>query len=123
MYVFFYFLNILFNLSFSTKRLLLSMLEIPGAIVMVAFSPIRHLDRHSSSICFAFQSLVPYMVRIDRNYYYHADNHVFTGEADLVLPYVIVGDEAFPLCDQMMRPYPGRNLPGKNCTYNNCFTM
>ena len=29
------------------------------------------------------------------------------------LPYVIIGDEAFPLRTYMMRPYPGKNLPGK----------
>lgn len=30
------------------------------------------------------------------------------------LPYVIVGDEAFPLKSYMLRPYPGRYLPGTN---------
>ena len=29
------------------------------------------------------------------------------------LPYVIVGDEAFPLCNYLLRPYPDRHLPGK----------
>ena len=33
-----------------------------------------------------------------------------TSEPDL--PYVIVGDEAFPLREIMLRPYPGHNLPG-----------
>ena len=32
-------------------------------------------------------------------------------------PYVIVGDEGFPLRMNMLRPYPGRNLPGKNTSY------
>ena len=29
------------------------------------------------------------------------------------LPFVFVGDEAFPLRNYMMRPIPGKNLPGK----------
>ena len=33
-----------------------------------------------------------------------------TGQPDI--PFVIVGDEAFPLKNYMMRLYPGRNLPG-----------
>ena len=32
------------------------------------------------------------------------------------LPYVIVGDEAFPLKNYLLRPYPGRNLSGNDCT-------
>ena len=32
------------------------------------------------------------------------------GTADL--PYIFVGDEAFPLRTNMLRPYPGKHLPG-----------
>ena len=32
-------------------------------------------------------------------------------------PYVIVGDEAFPLRENMLRPYPGRNLPGSQLLF------
>lgn len=34
------------------------------------------------------------------------------------LPYIIVGDEAFPLKPYMMRPYPGRNLPENQAVFN-----
>ena len=30
------------------------------------------------------------------------------------LPYVMVGDEAFPLRNYLLHPYPGHHLPGKN---------
>ncbi|KAG0712999.1 Protein ALP1-like [Chionoecetes opilio] len=34
------------------------------------------------------------------------------------LPYVFVGDEAFPLKPQLMRPYPGKNLSDKKKIFN-----
>ena len=34
------------------------------------------------------------------------------GTTQCELPYVIVGDEAFPLRTNMLRPYPGRYLTG-----------
>ena len=42
------------------------------------------------------------------NYIYN-----FKDTAQPDLPFVFVGDEAFPLRNYMMRPFPGRNLPGK----------
>ena len=40
------------------------------------------------------------------------------------LPYVIVGDEAFPLKSYMLRPYPGRFLPGmKKQFISSCFAQ
>lgn len=37
---------------------------------------------------------------------------------DIQVPYVIVADEAFPLKDYMMRPYPGDNLDDRKRNFN-----
>ena len=34
------------------------------------------------------------------------------------MPYVIVGDEAFPLLRNLMRPFPGRSCPRAQMVYN-----
>ena len=34
------------------------------------------------------------------------------GTTEPELPYVIIGDEAFPLRNYLLQPYPGRRLPG-----------
>ena len=41
-----------------------------------------------------------------------------TGTSEPSLPYVIVGDEAFPLKTNLLRPYPGRNLPEPQAVFN-----
>ena len=38
--------------------------------------------------------------------------------SDVVLPYVIVADDAFPLKDHIMKPYPMRNLSKEQRIYN-----
>ena len=35
------------------------------------------------------------------------------GTTNPALPFVMVGDEAFPLRENMLRPFPGCNLPGQ----------
>ncbi|XP_077263980.1 uncharacterized protein LOC143898401 [Temnothorax americanus] len=36
----------------------------------------------------------------------------------ILLPYVLVGDEAFPLTEYMMRPYPGKDMTLEKRLYN-----
>ena len=36
----------------------------------------------------------------------------------IILPYVFVGDEGFPLRKDLMRPFPGKNLPNKEAIFN-----
>ncbi|KAB0790682.1 hypothetical protein PPYR_14874 [Photinus pyralis] len=38
--------------------------------------------------------------------------------SEVVLPYFLVGDEAFPLKEYIMRPYPGRNLNDQQKIFN-----
>lgn len=37
---------------------------------------------------------------------------------DTAVPYCFVGDEAFPLLPNLLRPYPGRNLPLDRAIFN-----
>lgn len=40
------------------------------------------------------------------------DPSPLAGTEEPSLPYVMVGDEAFPLRNYLLRPYPGHHLPG-----------
>ena len=42
----------------------------------------------------------------------------FSGTTEPDLPYVIVGDAAFPLKRNMMRPFPGRSLSEEKAIFN-----
>uniref|UniRef100_A0A8C4H3D8 DDE Tnp4 domain-containing protein n=1 Tax=Dicentrarchus labrax TaxID=13489 RepID=A0A8C4H3D8_DICLA len=46
------------------------------------------------------------------------DQHLPGAEHLGPLPHVLVGDEAFPLLRNLMRPYPGSNLPREQRLYN-----
>lgn len=46
------------------------------------------------------------------------EDSVLPGTSDYKLPYVIVGDEAFGLSHNVMRPYAGKNLPIKKRVFN-----
>ena len=46
------------------------------------------------------------------------DDQALPGTTQPLLPHVIVGDEAFPLRKNLLRPYPGRNLPEDKAVYN-----
>ncbi len=39
-------------------------------------------------------------------------------EADVVMPFMFVADEAFPLHTHLMKPYPFRHLDHQQCVYN-----
>ena len=43
---------------------------------------------------------------------------IIIGTTSPSLPFVIVGDEAFPLKDYMLRPFPGWNLPTEKAIFN-----
>ena len=55
---------------------------------------------------FASSALKP---NLDRNHLnVPAEDFVSVG---VMLPYVIVADDAFPLCQRMMKPYPCADIP------------
>ena len=83
------------------------MLETLDATVMVVFSPIRLLDRHWRNVRFNFQNLVAFLVSYTQCHTINLVCYYFTfaGDEDRVLPFAIVGDEAFPLRENMLRPY------------------
>ena len=41
-----------------------------------------------------------------------------SGATGLSLPYIVVGDEAFPLRNNMLRPYHGRNMNKEKSVFN-----
>ena len=54
---------------------------------------------------------------LERNSLFLPPDRPLPGMSTFV-PYVVVGDEAFPLKNHMMRPYPGKNLTDAQAVYN-----
>ncbi|XP_050293847.1 uncharacterized protein LOC126734316 [Anthonomus grandis grandis] len=48
--------------------------------------------------------------------------HAPLPRTDMEAPYVVVGDEAFPLKNYFMRPYPGRELHNSKRVFNYCLS-
>ena len=62
--------------------------------------------------CLLHAILVLLLLSLDMVVYY------FLGTNGPALPYVLVGDEAFPLRTYLLRPYPGRNLEEQKAIFN-----
>ena len=90
--------------------------EMQGDIVMEVFSLIQNLGNswkmmnyisHLISLCQVFSLCIN-----------ESHSLQLTGTTGPNLPYVMVGDEAFPLKEYMLRPFPGRNLPENKAIFN-----
>ena len=88
--------------------------EMQGDIVMEVFSLIQNLGNscnyisHLISLCQVFFLCIMH------------ESHTLqlTGTTGPNLPYVMVGDEAFPLKEYMLCLFPGKNLPENKAIFN-----
>ena len=101
-----------FNYKGTHSIILLAMCDAHYRFIIVDVGDAgRHSDRGVLSNSSFGQALDDKTLHIPRG-------RPLPGTSSPMLPYVIVEDEAFPLKENMMRPYPGKNLDEPECIYN-----
>ena len=93
------------------KNLLTLAFNFLSCLFRFIFIDLGGIGRHSDGGIFSNST---FGRALDDNSLILPDPSPLPGTSAPQLPYVIVGDEAFPLRNYLLRPYPGRNLPGNN---------
>nr|CAB3251798.1 putative nuclease HARBI1 [Phallusia mammillata] len=100
-----------FNYKGSHSIVLLAVCDAQYCFTMI---DIGDLGRHSDGGVFANSEFGKRFMSGDLN----VPSQACLPNTSVCVPYCIVGDAAFPLRQNLMRPYPGKNLPADKSIFN-----